>query len=594
MLKRILILLFIPLLSFSGAFSALCAEPAPGFVFPANSVYQIGKMPETTPNTMEAEILFPRTFSANDRGGVMIGSYSAENSINFEIFKSGNPRLYWIGDDLEVHDLVFDKVDVRTGEWIRIALVRDFQKQEARCYLNGKLAQTLPFEDATDGSIKLGHFVLGGDMRSVNTKYFRGRMRALSLWEEARKEETLSRQELVLTGNELMFFDLSGIKEREPETVPDLTGHGYDAAHDNFWITGVEEPTDYSHSIAVIGDTQIVTESYPSNLAKIYDWILENRESRKISCVIGLGDITNHSTDAEWKTAKESIFKLQGRLPYILCRGNHDTNAAFTGTFGGTAYEKQLAGTYNVLGNAYQLLSAGGNDYLIITLDYGPTDSALVWAAKLIGKYPDRKVIVATHGYLTYDERHLDYDDKYTPNRDKTGTRNNGEEIWEKFVSAHEQIFLVLCGHISSNRVVTVQRTGKNGNLITEIMSDGQGVDSATTNGAGLITMLYFSEDGSRIDVRYYSAIRSRYYMNGNQYAISLAADGESAQPEETAPSRETETTASLPVETEPDPGAGPDASQPSNGVALLLAIVISSAVFIAVLAVFFARKKRT
>ncbi|MBQ7171845.1 MAG: metallophosphoesterase [Clostridia bacterium] len=588
-MKKALAFFFALTLFLSGAFSGFAAEAKKGFLFPSNCVYQIDKMPDRTPNTMEAEILFSRGFSASTRGGVLIGTYSGENCLNFEIAKSGHPRIYWVGDDLEVHDCVFDKVDVLTGIWIRLALVRDTEKKEARCYLNGKLAQTLSFEDETDGTIKLGHFVLGGDMRSGNTVYFRGTMRSLALWEGVREEKDLSREELAFSGDEMMFFDLSDMEEREPKLIPDRTGHGYDAAHDTFWISGAEEPTGYSHSIAVIGDTQVVTESYPKNLTKIYDWLLANRESRKISFVIGLGDITNHSTDEEWSAARESIFKLSGQIPYILCRGNHDTNATFTKAFGGTEYQKQLCGTFSVLGNAFQLLSAGGTDYLIITLDYGPTDSALTWASRLIEKYPDRKVIIATHGYLTYDERHLDYDDKFTPNKEPNGTRNNGEEIWEKLVSKHEQIFLVLCGHITSNRVVTVRRTGKNGNLVTEILSDGQGVDAVVQNGAGLITMLYFAEDGSRIDVRYYSAIRNRYYMSGNQYAISLSADPKPTETGAANGEAPNEADGGSPAVTEtPDE---PRAAE-GNGT-VLLAAGISCTVLAAVFAVFLIRKKK-
>ena len=589
MFKKLLILLFIMALCLAAALPVLCAESSAGFAFPANSVYLIDKMPDRTPNTMEAEILLPRGYSS--RSGVLIGSYSAENSINFELHKNGHPRIYWIGDDLEAHDCIFDKVNAATGTWVRLALVRDTEKGEARCYLDGNLAQTIPFEDHTDGTIKLGRFVLGGDMRSANTQSFKGRMRSLCLYSDIRTEEELADGSLAPSADALMFFDLTGAEGR-PDLFPDLTGNGYDARYDVFWMPTADEPTGYSHSIAVIGDTQIVALKYPDNLPRIYDWIIENRERRKISCVIGLGDITDKSTDAEWEAARDSIFRLNGVLPYILCRGNHDTNATFEKTFLGTAYEKQLSGRSTPLGNACQLLDAGDQRYLILTLDYGPTDAALAWAASQIKKNPDRKVIVATHGYLTYDEGHLDYEDKYTPSKSPTSARNNGQEIWEKFVSRHKEIFLVLCGHISSNRVLTVRRTGVNGNLVTELLSDGQGVDSAVPGGAGLITMLYFSEDGRSIDLRYYSPIRDQYYMTGNQRTISLAADGESPRQEETAPSPEEETVPSLPAETEPDSVSGPDAAQPKNSGALW-SIGIGAAVICLVLLLLFFRKKR-
>ena len=83
----------------------------------------------------------------------------------------------------------------------------------------------------------------------------------------------------------------------------DLTGKGnncrakwYDAEHLNI-------PTDYDFSFMAIGDTQIVTRDYPAKLANIYDYVLENVETKNIKHVFGLGDITDYDNDKQWQAA---------------------------------------------------------------------------------------------------------------------------------------------------------------------------------------------------------------------------------------------------------------------------------------------------
>ena len=116
------------------------------------------------------------------------------------------------------------------------------------------------------------------------------------------------------------------------------------------WMnTNPNAPTDYAFSLAVIGDTQILVEEDansradddPSNdtnyTASIYNWIVANAEAKKMQYVLGLGDITNGNTDAEWEVAKEAIgepknleeqaLKLAGRDIYEkLVKGSHYHN----------------------------------------------------------------------------------------------------------------------------------------------------------------------------------------------------------------------------------------------------------------------------
>ena len=58
------------------------------------------------------------------------------------------------------------------------------------------------------------------------------------------------------------------------------------------WIDDEKINLDYAYSFAIVGDTQVLCQKYPDKMVAIYDLILENKDQRKITQVIGLGDIT--------------------------------------------------------------------------------------------------------------------------------------------------------------------------------------------------------------------------------------------------------------------------------------------------------------
>jgi len=62
---------------------------------------------------------------------------------------------------------------------------------------------------------------------------------------------------------------------------------------------------------------------------------------------------------------------------------------------------------------------------------------------------------------------------------------------------------------------------GENGNVIREIMINPQNVDNKY-GGAGIVAMLHFSEDGKKVQLRYYSTVKEAYYKTVNQYEFDL------------------------------------------------------------------------
>jgi hypothetical protein len=255
----------------------------------------------------------------------------------------------------------------------------------------------------------------------------------------------------------------------------------------------------------------------------IYDWLLDNREEKKIAHVFGLGDITNDNTDTEWETAMREISKLDGVMPYSLIRGNHDKSNSFEKYACTEAYLSQFDGFYREIHtNSYRLFSVSGVDFLFITLDFGPSDRVLKWAEELIAAHPDRKVIITTHAYLHKDGTTLDYKDGPAPTdlQDAQGTVNNGDNMWDKVFSKYENVFLIVSGHVGSDDVIVTQTAGEHGNIVTQLLIDSQTLDKTTPT--GMVVMLYFSNDGQTVSIEQYSTIQKSFYRRESQLDITV------------------------------------------------------------------------
>ena len=562
MKKSIAVLLTLALLMSAAAVLPVLAAGNDGMSFTADKVYRGYDPLSAAPLTIEATIQFPAGFSASERGGVICGNYyyASTNSLSIEIHQNGNPRVYFIEKNGAVHDWKFDKVNLYTGEWIHLAIVFDHSNDNLLCYVDGELKQTIA-RGGTYLTAPTDSMVIGGDLRDGNTQYFKGKIQSVSMYSDVRTAADIASDAKATTfaaDNLLVAYDLTALAGTTPETIPDVSGNGNDASYiyterpDDRFFTDKAPVTDYAYSIAVVGDTQRLSFANPDKVGNIYDWIVQNQKSKKIQYVVGLGDITENNTDAEWANAMKHIGKLNGVVSYGLVRGNHDLyNPAGTNQFDKYTpqikYEDQIEGCYNgQTYNSYKTLKIGQLDYLFLNLDYGPDDGVLTWAGEVIAAHPNHNVIISTHAYLFRDGTTLDEGDVYPPTKDAVfnafpGSKpNNGDHMWDKLVSKYENIVLVLSGHDPCDRIVTTQTKGVNGNTVTQMLIDPQGLDDEVRGGTGMVAMLYFSEDGSQIQVEYISTVKNAYFLEENQFTVKIDTVNASEEtPEETTPDTE-------------------------------------------------------
>lgn len=499
-------------------------------VFNAEETYLTKKKLGLEPYTFEAEIFLDKSLTG--RAGVIFGNYGAGACINFEISSNGKPRFYYKNVSGVEVDVTF-LADVRTSDWVHLAITHNIDEGFLNCYINGELVDTSFNSSEYDPGVTNTTYVLGGDHRSGNAQYFKGAIRSLTVFSSAKTEEEIytdysdgvnvSDNDVILSYN-LGSNDLG-------KDIKDESNNGFDLLYESAatnWFNNKTAITDYAYSFAVVGDTQILAEKYTYAFAGIYTWLLNNQQSKKIAHVFGLGDITNGNTAVEWNVAKTSISRLDGVLSYSLVRGNHDGTVLFNSTFNNSNYTDQFDGFYEEgkAESSYKLLTVADIDYLLITLDYGASDDELLWASELCETYPNHRVIITTHAYLFRDGTTLGSNDVCPASASTDRQRlvrdyNTGDEIWDEFISQHGNIFLVMSGHDPCDNVVTTQREGIHGNVVTEMLIDPQGMDAAI-GATAMVCMLYFSEDGKTIDVEYYSTSKNQYFKKSNQYTIEL------------------------------------------------------------------------
>ena len=555
------------------------------------------------PNTVSATVYLKASdletegvYDENIRPGVVISNWrGTPDGYAMELHnKGGRPRLYIRSDnhstntvDLQFTTKIYDILkgtDSAATNYgtpidtaLNISIVIDSagraggSTSKATLYIYDTAGKLLKTEDKTvsrplptnaEYAPADLQYLIGGDYSSGNKNAFRGEILAVAMYTGHRTKEQC--KTVIDTADKSMIcgFDLT---KALPEYGRDLSGNKHhivgtvsEADDDAVIIDGLfiskneNAPTDYAYSMVVIPDTQFLTEKdalggeNTTYLNHIYDWIVENKDEKKIELVMGLGDITDDDTEAEWLHAQTQISKLNGVVPYTLVKGGspHDRIGTFNTYFGTDSYygQNELDGVYDeeYTENAYKLITAGDVDYLILMLDFGPIDEVLAWAGNVISQYPDRQVIITTHCYL-YNQsetvaRHQTETDPASP-RSTTATggtlkKNNGDDIWNELVKLYPNIVMVLSGHYSNNNILTLQSEGIHGNTVTQMLIDSQDYDSKNGCETGFVAVLYFSEDGRQISVEYISTVREKqgkpaYFKTNNQFDVDLFAEVE-------------------------------------------------------------------
>lgn len=307
-------------------------------------------------------------------------------------------------------------------------------------------------------------------------------------------------------------------------------------------------PGDGAFTFVVLPDTQNYSQHFPDLFTAQTEWIVAQRNSRRIAGVFHLGDITNRNIPEEWENARQSMDPLDdAQLPYCMVPGNHDY-----GPKGGAADRTTLLHEYFPVAtqakrpgwggvydkepdradNNFQFMEAAGRKFLILGLEFGPRKDVVRWANEVAGDHRDHEIILLTHVFIYHDDTRYDWKkfrDKqsWNPHRYGVATHfgddvHDGEELWQKLVSRHKNFVLTLNGHVLGDGLGRVA-TAAHGREIPQHLVNFQ---MRPNGGDGWLRLVEMRPDGSALAYDYSPTRRQRNESPQNQFSFNVPPIG--------------------------------------------------------------------
>jgi len=190
--------------------------------------------------------------------------------------------------------------------------------------------------------------------------------------------------------------------------------------------------------------------------------------------------------------------------------GNHDYYTKYVGPVGYERYfgvqhfaGKSYYGGHRADNNAnsYMLFSAGGMDFIAVSLQYGTEPAVLDWANQVLAAYPDRRAMIVSHSIVG-------------PRTNGVLFNAQGQPIYDA-LKANTNIFMMLCGH--------EPETGRRedtylGNTIHSLLAD---YENQVNGGGGFLKIMRFFPSSNTISVKAYSPV-SGFTFTGSWHTFNL------------------------------------------------------------------------
>ncbi|TWU26016.1 metallophosphoesterase [Bythopirellula polymerisocia] len=301
-----------------------------------------------------------------------------------------------------------------------------------------------------------------------------------------------------------------------------------------------------SWTLAVLPDTQDYTEFNLSHFTTQTQWLADHAVSHNIKFVLHEGDVTEHNNTTQWDRGLTSLNILNGVVPYAIAPGNHDygpsgfsanrstlfNDPGYFGTGSPYANQATVGGFFEAgkTDNSYHTFNAGGQDWLVLAMEWAPRDSVLAWANQVVEDHPNHQAMMVTHAYMYYDETRYDWATKgasqqwnphsYPLENNPGETVNDGQEIWDDLVSQHDNFKFTFSGHVLGDGTGFLSSTGSEGNVVHQMLANYQ---FKTQGGNGDMRLLEFLPDGETVVVRTYSPVLDRYDSKyDQQFTLNL------------------------------------------------------------------------
>jgi hypothetical protein len=292
-----------------------------------------------------------------------------------------------------------------------------------------------------------------------------------------------------------------------------------------------------SWTLAVLPDTQSMAAFAPEEFTRQTEWIVAHRESHNIVFVVHEGDLVEvWNKPVMWINAQTSMRVLnKAGIPYCVLPGNHDLGGQDRRTmlnsyFTANDYRNSEAfGLFEQgkMENSWHEFTAPTGKHLLLALEFGPRNAVVDWANQVVEQRPDRKVIVVVHSHLCADSTRYDWKAKgasqiynpYSYDIALNGDVNDGEDLWNKLLRKHHNIYMVLCGHELWTGTGYLISEGDHGQRVHQVLANYQlGVEPDRPYcGGAYLRLMQFHPDGSTIQVKSYSPWTNQWLTSKDQ-----------------------------------------------------------------------------
>jgi hypothetical protein len=269
--------------------------------------------------------------------------------------------------------------------------------------------------------------------------------------------------------------------------------------------------SDYDFTFAWESDTQYYNANYDNDgyyqhQANIHDWLLKSKNAMNIQYMFHTGDIVDNAEIPEqWERADEQYKKLDdAKFPYGVLAGNHDVDhksedyVNFSQHFGASRYSSNpwYGGTFENNRGHYDLISAGGIDFIVVSVGWGVEEDEINWMNQVLAQYPDRVAILNFHEYLLASG----------------GLGLIPQDIYKRVVVPNDNVKMVFSGHYHSAQK-TVSRIdsdgdGKTDRNVLNLLFDYQAMDEG---GMGFLRLMHVNTKNATMQVRTYSPSVQKY-----------------------------------------------------------------------------------
>jgi len=286
--------------------------------------------------------------------------------------------------------------------------------------------------------------------------------------------------------------------------------------------------------VLIISDPQYATSNDPSIFVDQITWVI----AQCPDLVLLTGDLVDDNVTGVylpyWPAVQAGLARLTAAgIKWAAVPGNHDYLPLLTRTTLINTYVPIPSWltpmTAGHVENTWGFVTLAGREWLVVCLEWTPSDAVVTWAAGVIDAHPDVSVMLVTHAWMNWNGTQLTTASVIASNPVLATTpaegQSAGAELWANLASTRSSVRLVLCGHVEAEflgaQVVRYR---------TDTRGDGSACHQMECNyqeqvpyGGGWVSDLRFDEANRNLSYEAYSPYYGQVrYRSQDRFALVM------------------------------------------------------------------------